>query len=137
MNRTAPALALALLASCAATRAATGALETDVLELKALVSQLDRAYATGDAELAARLEAEIEVAAAEARESATAVKAAVDQDLQAAKDGLLGLSQGGTQGGLIGLALTGAAWFLRDRRKKLGRDPVQVAELEKRVNGAA
>lgn len=65
------------------------------------------------------------------RDIADAAKA----DLAAAAKTWSGLTAEG-ESGLIGIGITALAWILRDRRKKLGKDPVQAgqAELEERVS---
>lgn len=117
---------LALLAGCASTREATENLEVQVLELKGAYAQLQVATAAGasDADLAA-LEQRIKDEMADVKDAKDALVAAGKSDFQ----GLMGFAKDGIPGGTIGLGLTALAWFMRDRRKKLGRDPLQRTDV--------
>ena len=66
--------------------------------------------------------------AQEAKDAALAVVEAVKADAANARAGISGLGMG-MDGGMIGLALTGLAWWMRDRRKKAGMDPLQRADV--------
>lgn len=109
-------LPLVLLCSgCLATSAATE-------ELKASIDALAAAQADP-----ATTQAELDALAAAVAEKVAAVKEAPAQDVAAGKEWFLGLSEeqaGGT--GLIGIGLTALSWWLRDRRKRQGKDPIQV-----------
>ncbi len=123
-----PVLLLVLLTSCASTQSARANLETQVLELRASYDELAAAGAAGaTAEELAELDAEIMAKMADVKAAAEGVSAAVLEDVAALKDGGAGrLGYGhGAVGGAIGLGLTALAWFLRDRRKRKGTDPLQ------------
>lgn len=104
------------LVGCLATSQATDALKASIDELRA--AQVDPATT----------QAQFDALEEKVADNVQAVKQAAGDDVASGKDWFLGLTEsqaGGT--GLIGLGLTAISWWMRDRRKKLGSDPIQVA----------
>lgn len=113
------------LASCASTLSAADQMQTNALELRMALADMHQATLDGASQeeldaIDARVQAEL----AALREDAEQLRAAVAEDLEAAREGLTGLGAMG-DGGVVGLGLTALAWWMRDRRKALGKDPLQ------------
>lgn len=119
-------LAPLLLCSCVATSGALNKLSLEIADASAAA-----AFAKATAEDVTSTQADIDAAmalvAAEGKEVAAAVGELQDAVIADAK-GFSGMG-GGADGGLIGLGLTGLAWWMRDRRKRLGQDPLQRADV--------
>lgn len=118
---------LLVLAGCAATRAATEALEKETNDVRAGRIQLEEAYARGatDTELTA-IEDQLKQDVKELKQAALNLKDAVKEDAQ----GFLGLTANTATGGVASLGITALAWWMRDRRKKLGKDPLQLSGVK-------
>jgi len=104
-------LALCLLLCCTSCFATSAALD----RVNVAVAAVEEAVLNPEV-----TQAELDAVKAEAAASAEGLKVAVKEDAQ----GILSLGKA-ADGGAIGLALTAAAWLLRDRRKRLGKDPLQ------------
>lgn len=90
---------------------AIGEASAAALEAKATAENVNATQADVDAAMTV-----LATNAALTTEALVAVQDAVVADIESAK-GFSGLG-GGADGGMIGLALTGLAWWLRDRRYK-------------------
>lgn len=122
-----------LLASCMATSGALNTLslkiadaEQAALAAKAAADNPEVTQAELDAIVATMVEK-----AKEAKDAALAVKDAVKADIANNADrvkGITGFGMG-ADGGVLGLGLTALAWWMRDRRKKAGMDPLQRSDV--------
>lgn len=124
---------LFLLASCLATQQAVT--EAHLAAETALAAAEQASLMAANPEVTqAELDGAVAVAitkAKEAKDAALAVIEAVKTDAENAKavaGGFLG-GGAGLDGGAIGLLVTAASWWLRDRRKKAGMDPLQRADV--------
>lgn len=130
MKRTILAAApLLLLCSCLATQAAVEKANGAAVAAQAAADKAMARANSPDVTQAELDDAITEaVAAAEAAmDAAKAIPEAISTDLDNVKKGVTGFGGMG-DGGLVGLGLTAAAWFMRDRRKKLGLDPLQRSD---------
>ena len=123
-------LLLLSLCSCMATQNALDTANLAIADLQHTTLQVQNAVNDPDV-TQADLDAMLAVAvgkAVEAKDAAVAVGAAAIEDLKTAKDGFSGLGTLG-DGGLITLGTTMLAWYMRDRRKKMGMDPLQRRDV--------
>ncbi len=118
-----------LLTGCLATQGALSKLNLAIgdasvaaLEAKNRAEDVNATQADIDESMAALMET-----ASLTTDALEAVQDAVLADIESAK-GITGLGMG-MDGGAIGLALTGLAWWMRDRRKRLGQDPLQRSDV--------
>ncbi len=126
-------IALLPLVACANTRAANAQLEAEAAELEAarielLVARLEN---KSDEEIAAARDA-FEASLEELRGAADAQVEAVKADIQAnletgVRTGALAVGVPTPWAEILGTVAAGAAatWVARDRRKRLGKDPLQ------------
>ncbi len=120
---------LLLLCSCMATRAAQADLELELLRVKDATEELREATVLGaTAEELGALDIELTAAIAASKEAAKRIPEAVKEDAATFKGGIMGMGAS-ADGGVIALLLTGLSWFMRDRRKKIGTDPLQRKDI--------
>lgn len=120
---------LFLCTGCLATSAALDALNIQIgeaseaaLVAKATIESVTSTQAEVDAAMATLVRE-----GQETKDALMGVKDAMVADVENAK-GFTGFG-GGADGGVIGLGLTALAWFMRDRRKRLGGDPLQRKDI--------
>ena len=125
-------LLLLVCSACAATRQASEDLESEVVELRDAMQQLKDATVAGatEEELAA-LDAKVSAELEDVKDSKDALTEAAQTDLDGRKEaakGLFGLGMP-IEGGALAALLTGASWWMRDKRKKQGQDPLQRLDV--------
>ena len=135
MKIDAPLLSLAPLVctGCLATQASLEGLNSTAAELESAVLELKAAQGRDDltAREVAEIEARVMRLGSEAAERARELPASLKQDVERLKsigEGVTGLGPAGDAAGISGLlvALGGRLlWAMRDRRKYMGRDPLQ------------
>ena len=130
-------LFLILLCSCEATRGANAALEAEAQQLELARLELMRTQIMGESQEAidaarAVFESEVE----DVKAAGAAQVEAARQDFQnalgaATKTGALAAGVPVPWAEILGTAAAaaGATWIARDRRKRLGKDPLQLAAL--------
>jgi len=112
-----------------ATRAAQADLELELLRVKDATEELREATVLGaTAEELGALDIELTAAIAASKEAAKRIPEAVKEDAATFKGGIMGMGAS-ADGGVIALLLTGLSWFMRDRRKKIGTDPLQRKDI--------
>lgn len=127
------ALVVPMLTSCVATRAAMANVENELLEMRATAEEMRAGTMAGasGADLAA-LDERLSQDIADVEAAKDALVEAAEADIANLKDagkGLLNLGAAG-DGGAIGLLVGVASWWMRDRRKKLGSDPLQLSSTK-------
>lgn len=134
MNRLLPLLLIPLLTSCLATTAALGKMNLAIADVEQAAMVAKTAAENPDV-TQAELDAAVATALESGKDAMTAiadVTIAMKEDVAANATraaGLTGLG-GGADGGVIGLGLTALAWWMRDRRKRRGGDPLQRGDIE-------
>lgn len=133
MKHLALAAVLLVAPGCLATQEALNDLNVELqaaqaaaIEAKLKAENPDVTQAELDAAVAAAIEA-----AKEAKIAAGAIGDAVKADAKALADEVKGLTGFGAigDGGLVAFILSIASWFLRDRRKRHGMDPLQRRDI--------
>lgn len=121
---------LLALTSCAATREAQANLEKEANDVKAATIELVQATQMGATEEQLNtLEENLNLQIKEAKEATLKLVEAGKSDFAALKSGGIGLLEGGLGGG-VGLLGVGLSWWLRDKRKKRGMDPLQRTDAK-------
>lgn len=119
-----------LLASCLATQGALDGVNAAVADVRAqqvnlAALQADQSATIGDVQEA---EGALEAALTTMAQAVKAIPEAAQADAQSLVGGLSGFGLG-VDGGIVGLLGVGLSWFMRDRRKRLGTDPLQRANV--------
>ncbi len=118
-----------LLCSCMATRAAQADLELELMRVKDATEELREATMLGaTAEELDALDVELTAAIVASKAAAARIPEAVKEDAANFKGGIMGLGSA-ADGGVLALGMTMLSWFMRDRRKRKGTDPLQRKDL--------
>jgi hypothetical protein len=121
---------LLLLCSCMATREAQAVLELELMHVKDATEELREATMAGaTAEELDALDAELTAAIAASKVAAARIPEAVKEDAANFKGGIMGVGAA-ADGGVLALGLTALSWFMRDRRKRIGADPLQRQDIK-------